>query len=132
VDGANEGRHHPHPKAIMEKFYVDTARLLLATLPEVFAFPKFALKGGTALNLFIQDMPRLSVDIDVVFTDHLKARTEALKEIAAGLADAKQRLKSRGIESELITSAQGEETKLFVNQNRLEVKVEVNHVDSPI
>lgn len=112
----------------MDKFYVDTVRLLLATLPEVFAFPKFALKGGTALNLFVHDMPRLSVDIDVVFTDHLKPRTDALKEIASGLADARQRLKSRGIESELITAAQGEETKLFVNQNRLEVKVEVNHV----
>ena len=112
----------------MDKFYVDTVRLLLATLPEVFAVPKFALKGGTALNLFVQNMPRLSVDIDVVFTDHLKPRTEALKEIAAGLADARQRLKSHGIESELITAAQGEETKLFVNQNRLDVKVEVNHV----
>ena len=64
----------------MDKFYVDTVRLLLATLPEVFAFPKFALKGGTALNLFVQNMPRLSVDIDVVFTDHLTPRNEALKE----------------------------------------------------
>lgn len=128
MDGANEGRHHPHPEILMDKFYVDTVRLLLATLPEVFAFPKFALKGGTALNLFVQKMPRLSVDIDVVFTDHLKPRAEALKEIAAGLVEAQQRLKARGIESELITAAQGEETKLFVNQNRLEVKVEVNHV----
>ena len=112
----------------MEKYYVDTVRLLLATLPEVFAVPGFALKGGTALNLFVHDMPRLSVDIDVVFTDHLKDRTDALKEIASGLTDAQQRLKSRGIESELITAAQGEETKLMVKQNRLIVKVEVNHV----
>ena len=66
----------------MDRFYVDTVRLLLATLPEVFAFPKFALKGGTAINLFVHDMPRLSVDIDVVFTDHLKPRTDALREIA--------------------------------------------------
>ena len=54
------------------------------TLPEVFAVPGFALKGGTALNLFVHDMPRLSVDIDVVFTDHLKDRTDAFKEIASG------------------------------------------------
>ena len=112
----------------MDKSYVETVRLLLATLPEVFEFPKFALKGGTALNMFVQNMPRLSVDIDVVFTDHMTPRTEALKEIAAGLADAQQRLKSRGIESELVTAVQGEETKLFVNRNRLVVKVEVNHV----
>ena len=112
----------------MDKFYVDTVRLLLATLPEVFAFPKFALKGGTALNLFVQNMPRLSVDIDVVFTDHLTARTEALKEIGTGLGAAQRQLRARGIDSELITSAQGEETKLFVKQNSLAVKVEVNHV----
>jgi len=112
----------------MDKFYVDTVRLLLATLPEVFAFPKFALKGGTALNLFVQNMPRLSVDIDVVFTDHLTARAEALKEIATGLGAAQRQLKARGIDSELINSAHGEETKLFVKQNNLAVKVEVNHV----
>lgn len=112
----------------MDKFYVDTVRLLLATLPEVFAFPKFALKGGTALNLFLHDMPRLSVDIDVVYTDHLKPRTEALKDIAAGLSAAQRHLKARGIDSELTTAAQGEETKLFVKQKSLAVKVEVNHV----
>ena len=27
----------------------------------------FALKGGTAINLFVQNMPRLSVDIDLAF-----------------------------------------------------------------
>ena len=68
----------------MDKFYVDTVRLLLATLPEVLAFPKFALKGGTALNLFVQNMLRLSVDIDVVFTDQLKPRTEALDKSLQG------------------------------------------------
>jgi hypothetical protein len=36
----------------------------------VFRPPRFALKGGAELNLFVQDMPGLSVDIDVVFTDH--------------------------------------------------------------
>jgi len=112
----------------MDKFYVDTVRLLLATLPEVFEFPKFALKGGTALNLFLHDMPPLSVDIDVVYTDHLKPRTEALKDVAAGLSAAQQHLKARSIDSELTTAAQGEETKLFVKQNRLAVEVEVNHV----
>ena len=68
------------------------------------------------------------MDIDVVYADHLKPRTDALREIAGGLTAAQQRLKSRGIESELTTAPQGEETKLFVKQNRLAVKVEVNHV----
>ena len=36
----------------------------------MFADGVFALKGGTAINLFVRDMPRLSVDLDLVFTDH--------------------------------------------------------------
>ena len=51
----------------MDKSYADTVRLLLAVTPEVFANDIFAMKGGTAINLFVQDMPRLSVDIDVVY-----------------------------------------------------------------
>jgi predicted nucleotidyltransferase component of viral defense system len=50
----------------MDKNYADTVRLLLAVTPKVFANDIFAMKGGTAINLFVQDMPRLSVDIDVV------------------------------------------------------------------
>lgn len=50
--------------------YVKTVQLLLNAAPAVFESQAFAMKGGTALNLFVQDMPRLSVDIDVVFRDH--------------------------------------------------------------
>jgi predicted nucleotidyltransferase component of viral defense system len=63
----------------MNQEYVDTVRLLLAIAPAVFQSPRFALKGGTALNLFLHDMPRLSVDIDVVFTDHTLGREDALR-----------------------------------------------------
>ena len=62
----------------MDKVYADAVRLLLATAPEVFANDIFAMKGGTAINLFVRDMPRLSVDIDVVYTDHKTPRAEAL------------------------------------------------------
>lgn len=41
--------------------------LLIQTLPFVATEPHFALKGGTAINLFIRDMPRLSVDIDLTY-----------------------------------------------------------------
>ena len=50
----------------MDEAFAETARLLLTVLPDVFAGDIFALKGGTAINLFLQDMPRLSVDLDVV------------------------------------------------------------------
>ena len=41
--------------------------LLVRTLPLVAYEKCFALKGGTAINLFVRDMPRLSVDIDLTY-----------------------------------------------------------------
>jgi predicted nucleotidyltransferase component of viral defense system len=67
----------------MNQDYIDTVRLLLAVAPAVFQSPRFAMKGGTALNLFVQDMPRLSVDIDVAFTDHTLDREAALRAIGS-------------------------------------------------
>jgi Nucleotidyl transferase AbiEii toxin, Type IV TA system len=43
--------------------YRRQALLLIRVLPMVAEEPEFALKGGTAINFFISDMPRLSVDI---------------------------------------------------------------------
>ena len=41
--------------------------LLVRILPYVGTEACFALKGGTAINLFVRDLPRLSVDIDLVY-----------------------------------------------------------------
>lgn len=52
----------------------------MQVLPYVAAERCFALKGGTAINLFVRDMPRLSVDIDLVFlpsSDRQQALTDA-------------------------------------------------------
>jgi hypothetical protein len=54
----------------MDKTYIESVRLLLESAPAIFETPHFVMKGGTAINLFIEDMPRLSVDIDVVYTYH--------------------------------------------------------------
>src|SRR5258708_3289722 len=48
--------------------------LLIRVLPLVAAEDCFALKGGTAINLFIRDMPRLSVDIDLTYLPVLPRR----------------------------------------------------------
>lgn len=50
----------------MNQDYINTVRLLLDIAPSVFKSKYFALKGGTALNLFIQDLPRL---VDVNYPD---------------------------------------------------------------
>jgi len=51
----------------MEDIYYQQVELLIRCLPEIEKQTCFALKGGTAINLFIRDMPRLSVDIDLVY-----------------------------------------------------------------
>ena len=112
----------------MDKSYVDTVRLLLEAAPEVFRAGCFAMKGGTALNLFVQDMPRLSVDIDVVYVAHQKSRDVALREIGAELTALQQRLRSRGLEAEIAASKTGDETKLFARRGRQQVKIEINYV----
>ena len=112
----------------MNQQYVDTVRLLLAVAPAVFRSPRFALKGGTALNLFAHDMPRLSVDIDVVFTDHTLNREDALRAIAADLRAAKSAISALGFRAHLPTAKGGEDVKLLVEGNGQQIKVEVNFV----
>jgi hypothetical protein len=43
------------------------AELVLKMLPLIYREGMFALKGGTAINFFIRDLPRLSVDIDLTY-----------------------------------------------------------------
>ena len=47
--------------------YIEQVRLLVAVLPSVAKQTCFALKGGTAINLFVRNLPRLSVDIDLAY-----------------------------------------------------------------
>ncbi len=102
--------------------------MLLAVAPAVFRSPRFALKGGTALNLFVQDMPRLSIDIDVAFTDHTLDREAALRAIAADLKRVKAEISRMGHRAQLPTSKSGDEVKLLIEGNGVQVKVEVNFV----
>lgn len=112
----------------MDRTYVDTVRLMLEVAPDVFASGRFAMKGGTALNFFVQDLPRLSVDIDVVFTAHQTPREAALAEISAELAAIQERLNARGLKTEITSTKTGDETKILVRRARVEVKIEVNYV----
>lgn len=64
--------------------YFKQAELLLRVLPAINEEKYFALKGGTALNFFVLDMPRLSVDIDLAFLSVIP-RDEALRDIDAAL-----------------------------------------------
>jgi hypothetical protein len=46
----------------MNKYYLQQVELLLEILPILNNFLCFALKGGSAINLFVRNMPRLSIE----------------------------------------------------------------------
>ena len=112
----------------MNQTYLDTARLLTQVAPLVFVDNTFALKGGTAINLFIRDMPRLSVDLDLVFPDYSLPRDEALARINEAIRQSTERLRARGFQTHTLAAPDVGETKLLVRRAGIEVKVEVNFV----
>jgi predicted nucleotidyltransferase component of viral defense system len=67
------------------------AELLLRVLPFVNEEEIFALKGGTAINFFLRDLPRLSVDIDLTYLP-VNDRTTALTEIDKALLRISERV----------------------------------------
>lgn len=112
----------------MNQIYLDTARMLTRIAPLVLIGDTFALKGGTAINLFVRDMPRLSVDLDLVLADHTLPREPALKRINDAIHQSAARLKKQGFQTHAPPSADAGATKLIVRQNGIEVKIEVNFV----
>ncbi len=112
----------------MNQLYLDSARLLTRVAPLVLGDDTFANKGGTAINMFVRDMPRLSVDLDLVFPDHTLSRKQALKRINEAIRQSVARLKKQGFQTHAPVSADAGETKLLVRQAATEVKIEVNFV----
>lgn len=72
--------------------YFEQAKLMLSILPIVGQEKEFALKGGTALNFFHLNMPRISVDIDLTFLP-VKPRNETLKNITDSLGRISDKVK---------------------------------------
>lgn len=102
----------------MNQIYLETARLLTHVAPLVLVDDTFALKGGTAINLFVRDMPRLSVDLDLVFPNHTLPRDKALARINDAIRQAAERLKKRGFQTRAPLAEAGE-TKLLVRRGRI-------------
>jgi predicted nucleotidyltransferase component of viral defense system len=103
-------------------------RLLLRCLPEIARHRCFALKGGTAINLFVQDLPRASVDIDLVYLP-LQPRDKALQGIHDALISISESIMGRVSGANIRESrTQNYVTKLFVNAGNAMIKVEPNLV----
>ena len=95
-------------------------------LPHVAAEDCFALKGGTAINLFVRDLPRLSVDIDLTYVP-IDEREASLAAIFAALGRIRARV-IKAIPGIRIPSAShvGGESKLVCLLGGANVKIEVN------
>lgn len=115
---------------IKDSPYFDQVRLLLQVLPYVLKEKCFALKGGTAINLFFRDMPRFSVDIDLTYLP-IEAREVSLGNIQAALgriaSDIKKHLPD--VQSQEMQLMKPEMiSKLFVRRPGAQIKIEPNLV----
>lgn len=107
----------------MNKEYAEKVEVLLRLLPIVMDEKVFAVHGGSAINLFIRDLPRYSVDIDLTYIP-IEGREESLEHIndhLMSIADkAKRAFRGMHIVPKLATS------KLLCEYQGKQVKVEVN------
>lgn len=110
--------------------YRRQVQLLVRILPYVAMEECFALKGGTAINLFVRDMPRLSVDIDLTYLP-VESREDSLKAIDAALKRIAEIAGSGSPAEDIVTgapNAEGAVTKLFARGNGVQIKIEVTPV----
>src|SRR5436190_23586890 len=98
-------------------------------MPAVVAEECFAMKGGTAINLFIRDFPRLSVDIDLTYLP-IRPRAESLAEIDAAMRRIGDRIMRAvaGARSTPSLSNEGTAIRLLVRAGSAQIKVEVTPV----
>jgi predicted nucleotidyltransferase component of viral defense system len=110
--------------------YFRQVELLVRVLPVVSKSSCFALKGGTAINLFFRDMPRLSVDIDLVYVPikdrkiSLGKMTSELQKIGSTIGKLLPQARiqfSRLHQSEFIT-------RILIEADRAIIKIEVSPV----
>ena len=108
-----------------QEIYKKQVELLLKVLPEVAKEDNFALHGGTAINLFIRNMPRLSVDLDLTYIP-IMPRTKTLEDISTALKEIQKNI------SKVLPKAQIEHKenigKLIISLLGTKIKIEVNLV----
>ncbi len=105
--------------------YFSQTQLMLNVLTSV-DLGDFALKGGTALNFFYEDMPRFSVDIDLTYTK-LLTREDSLSKIHEGVHKIKNTLDNLGYQSVLVNSDKSNPAiKLIVFNEKSSIVIEPN------
>ena len=109
--------------------YYKQVQLLIQVLPFVARYSCFALKGGTAINLFVREFPRLSVDIDLVYLP-INSRVEALEEICERLDSIGVDLKVAFPDIELTEAykSKSDALRLIVFRHGVQIKIELSPV----
>jgi predicted nucleotidyltransferase component of viral defense system len=110
---------------MVERLYKKQVSLLLKVLPEAAKEACFALHGGTAINLFVRDMPRISVDIDLTYLP-IEDRATSLKNIAEALGRIKARIER--ILPGVRVQHKRDIAKLIMSMYGTDIKLEVNMV----
>lgn len=112
----------------MNDSYKRQAELLIRIIPVIAREEDLALHGGSAINLFIRNMPRISVDIDLTYLP-LESREKSLGKIKVILERMKKDLLKifPGIH---ITGPDefSDEYKLICSREGAQVKIEINTV----
>ncbi len=114
---------------MIKEEYRNQVNLLLQILPYIAKEKIFALKGGTAINLFVRNMPRLSVDVDLSYLP-LDTRTDALNNIQKGLNKIKTELESNihNLRVSTVSLSGGTDVKLNCQGQNAQIKIEVNTI----
>ncbi|MCC6715775.1 MAG: nucleotidyl transferase AbiEii/AbiGii toxin family protein [Gammaproteobacteria bacterium] len=109
--------------------YAERVKLLVEILPTLAEEKRFALKGGTAINLFEHDLPRLSVDIDLTWLP-IGDFANDTREISAALEKIGETLRSGPLRLQVQTS--GTEAtgvhRLIASRHRARVQIETTPV----
>lgn len=107
--------------------YYSQVSLLIRMLPVVATEPSFALKGGTAINLFVRDFPRLSVDIDLAYLP-LEPRNEALANVKAALQRIVDLINKEPENRAVLQDHRLDELRIVVTSPNATIKIEVSPV----
>lgn len=109
----------------MFKTYNEKLRLLIEVISFVAKQRCFAMHGGTAINLFVCDMPRLSVDIDLTYLP-IEDRQTTLSNINEALRQIKDSVENK-IPNSYVRRIP-ESGKLVIHRQHVEIKIEANLV----
>ncbi len=105
--------------------YQKQVALLIRLIPEIALDTRFALHGGTAINLFDRNMPRLSVDIDLTYIP-IEDRETSFNNISAALIKIKERIENRLQGSRVEHKI--DIHKLLVSYDEAMIKIEVSQI----